>query len=67
MLFEPLEKQLNLPAVMVQFCNLQCGQIKVIGQKKKLTFVLCIPISDKSQRLRIISLLIVTYKLYCAV
>ena len=63
-LFEPFEKQLNLSPIAIKFCHFQCAQIKVIGQENKFTFVLFVPISYQSQWLGIISLWVVTSKLY---
>ena len=41
MLFDPFEKQFDLPATLVKVGNRQCGKKKVVGQKTKLFCSLC--------------------------
>ena len=39
-LFDPFEKQLDLPSTLVKFCDRQCRQCEVVGQKHEPPFVL---------------------------
>jgi hypothetical protein len=32
MLFDPFEKQFDLPTLAVDLCNYRCGQVKLVGQ-----------------------------------
>ena len=53
MLLDPFEKQLHLPASLVELADHQCGQVKIIGQKDERSVLLLIPKTDSSQRNRI--------------
>ena len=53
-LFEPLEEQFNLPAVLVEFRHIESLQMECVGQKCKLTVLFFIVESDKPKLLRIL-------------
>ena len=53
-LFNPLEKQFNLPAPLVQRRDCQGGQRKMVGQKDKSFAGFRIDETDAAQMLRIL-------------
>ena len=56
MLLEPLEKQLDLPSLMIEFSNKHRTDIQCISEEYELTFVLFIPVLDASDLVRILRL-----------
>ena len=56
MLLEPLEKKLDLPSLMIEFCNKHRADIQRISEEYKLTFVLFIPVLDAPDLVRILRL-----------
>ena len=54
MLLEPLEKELNLPSVLIKFSYLKSGYVHRICDENELTFLFFIPIPDDTKLLRIV-------------
>ena len=63
-LFQPLEEQLCLPAVLVELGNQQGLQPDGVGQEHELTPLFLVPVSDESQPLRIVLRGIITRQDY---
>ena len=54
MLLEPLEKQLNLPSLMIWFCNNHWVDINCVSEDYELPFVFFVPISDAADLFRVL-------------
>jgi len=52
-LLDPFEKQLDLPATLVQLRNGECAQGKIVGEKNQLAMSLPIAVADTAQILGI--------------
>ena len=46
MLLDPLEEEFDLPAALVEFCDRECRQSEVVGQKDKPSFLFGIVETD---------------------
>ena len=46
MLLDPLEKELGLPSLMIEFCNHYRTDVQCISEEYELSFVLFIPVFD---------------------
>ena len=52
MLLDPLEEEFDLPAALVKFCNGECRQSEVVGQKNNPSFLFGIVETDASELFR---------------
>ena len=52
MLLQPLEEQLDLPTVVVEFCDHYRADIQRISEEDKLPLLLFVPVDDTSDYLR---------------
>ena len=46
MLLQPLEEQLDLPAIVVEFCNHHWADIQRVGEEDKLPLLLFVPVNN---------------------
>ena len=55
MLLQPLEKEFNLPSVVIEFSNRFRTDVQCVSKENELSFVLFIPIDDSSDFIRILA------------
>ena len=67
MLLQPLEEQLDLPAVLVELCDQQGFETYGIGQEHELAFLLLVPVPDESHPFRVVFRRIVPRQLYLGI
>ena len=66
-LFQPLEEQLYLPAVLVEFRNQQGFKAYGVGQEHELTSLLLVPVPDEPHPFRIVFRRVVPCQLYLGI
>lgn len=54
MLLDPLEEQFDLPSLLVEVCDLQCGENEIVGEEDVGVLCLCVVELHTSQEIGIV-------------